>query len=55
MRNLLRYLWKGKADGDIENEEYKSMLKLADDFGADQEKGELDIVFDTLQEGKNKL
>ena len=52
IKKLLSWLWKGNSDENIEQEEYKSMSDMVEEFGEEQEQEELDTVFDKLEENQ---
>ena len=52
IKKLLKWLWKGSADENIEQKEYESTSEMAEESGEEQEQEELDTVFDELEENQ---
>ena len=52
IKKILKWLWKGNADENIEQKEYESMSGLVEEFGEEQEQEELDTVSDKLEENQ---
>jgi len=52
IKNLLKWLWKGNADENIEQKEYESTSEMVEESGEEQEQEELDTVFDELEENQ---
>ncbi len=49
IKKLLKWLWRGNADENIEQKEYESMSGLVEEFGEEQEQEDIDTVFDNLK------
>ena len=54
IKKILSWIWKGNADESIEQKEYKSMSGLVEEFGEEQERDDIDTVFDNLESNQEE-
>ena len=52
IKKLLKWLWKGNADENIEQKEYESTSEMVEESGEEQKQEESDTVSDKLEENQ---
>ena len=55
IKKLLKWFWRGNADESIEQKEYESMSGLVEEFGEEQERDDIDTVFDNLESNEKRI